>query len=117
MPATFEPTPAQREQHRQHVAGQEKASRLVNTYFLFHEVCAHRQCKRGRSCKGDHIACFARWWPVVPEELKVRFRAEITAASKGNLSRQQIEQAGEDAVVRWREMQTRFAQHETEQKA
>ena len=49
---------------------------------------------------GDPYACFQRYWPHVPEEAKVRYRAMIRAAQAG-LGAREIAAAARAAVAGW----------------
>jgi len=75
--------------------------------LLFWVACSLPACKRTRKCAGDPHVCFARWWPHVPKELKVRIQAAIKARVDG-LSVQEAEAAGEAAVAQWRDIEARY---------
>ena len=57
--------------------------RAVNNVFHFWWVCPEKACKRTSRCAGDPRRCHERWWPVVPEGMKVEFRTFISASAKG----------------------------------
>ena len=76
------------------------ARRGLNTVLQFWIDCADKQCLRAKGCRGDVDACFRRYWPQVPEELKVWMRAGITARNKG-LSVQEAGRVAEAEVERW----------------
>ena len=57
--------------------------RCLNSRFMFWSVCPEKACKRTSRCMGEPDACFERWWPAIPEGVKVQFRAFITASAKG----------------------------------
>ena len=69
----------------------------------FWRVCQERSCRRARGCAGDSRACFERWWPIVPEELKIWLRTAMTSQAKG-LSPADAVNAANAEVVRCREL-------------
>jgi hypothetical protein len=64
---------------RQH----EQQRRLVNNVFQFWIVCQDGACERVKACAGDPHACHQRWWKVVPERSKVKYRAYVRARADG----------------------------------
>jgi hypothetical protein len=46
-------------------------------------ACPTRRCRRARSCVGDPVRRHAIFWPVVPEEVKVWWRAILESHSAG----------------------------------
>src|SRR5438132_1505126 len=57
--------------------------RFLCTQFKFWHVCTRKACRRALKCSGDPPACFALWWPHVPEEIKILYRAGIKARCAG----------------------------------
>ncbi|CAN0433935.1 unnamed protein product, partial [Phaeothamnion confervicola] len=53
------------------------------TWLQFWTVCPDRRCKRVQGCRGDIDVCRGRWWPHVPEEIKVWLQAALSARAKG----------------------------------
>jgi len=72
------------------------------TRFGFWMVCADKRCRRAKSCEGDPEQCFDRWWPHVPEEMKVYIRAAISAMAEKGMDHAQAHQAAEAEVERWK---------------
>ena len=65
-------------------AGQEQeaaATRQLCSHLLFWKACGHKKCLRARACVVDSRACFGRFWPLVPEELKISIRTTIKAST------------------------------------
>ena len=92
--------------------------RKINTHFLFWTECEHRACGRARGCAGgDPDDCFKRWWPVVPEELKVEFRACVTGMGAKGMSYEEAVVYAQAEVARWKEDEARWAKSAEEQKA
>jgi hypothetical protein len=84
-------------------AGEEAVSRAgllrgLNSAWLFWTVCAEKSCRRARACAGDPDACFARSWPHVPEELKVRLRTFIKSRVRGASVQQAWREAEAEAA-------------------
>ena len=73
--------------------------RWVNSFLYFWNVYEASACKRRRGCAGDPHACFERWWPVVPEAVKVEYRATIKAYAAG-ASAEEAVRAGQAEVER-----------------
>ncbi len=57
--------------------------RVFCTALNFWTACERKGCRRARACAGDGEACFARFWPHVPEETKLRLRAGAAARGEG----------------------------------
>jgi hypothetical protein len=86
-------------------AGQEKAAaaqRKLCSYLMFWKFCGHKKCLRERACAVDGKDCFDRFWPLLPEEIKISVRTEIKAA-KARLSSVETMAAIERDLARWRE--------------
>lgn len=62
----------------------------TNTFLSFWAHCGNRACRRTRGCAGDATACFDRFWPHVPGEIKIRLRTAIGGKAAG-LSADEIE--------------------------
>jgi hypothetical protein len=84
----------------QHELGPEATRRVGCSLFGFWGVCTQKRCRRALMCSGDPYACFQRYWPHVPEEAKVRYRAMIRAAQAG-LGAREIAAAARAAVAGW----------------
>jgi hypothetical protein len=63
--------------------GPDEARRLLCSLFGFWRVCPHKRCRRALLCSSNPYACFHRFWPHVPEEEKVQYRAMIRARQEG----------------------------------
>jgi hypothetical protein len=87
----------------------EAVRRLTCSLFDFWRFCADKRCRRALMCSGDPFACFQIFWPHVPEEEKVRFRALLTAKKAGGGARE-LAAAADEAVARWRELEKRFGE-------
>jgi hypothetical protein len=94
-----------------HDAEQTEMRRVQCTLFQFWRGCALKRCRRARRCDGDPHACFERWWPLVPEVLKVQYRAAIVALGAG-LSPHAAAQAARAEVERWRASQAPIGRNE-----
>lgn len=57
--------------------------RKLYTHWLFWTACPYKRCKRAQACSGDVKRCYDRFWPQVPEEMKVALRASISAQKQG----------------------------------
>lgn len=86
-------------------ADRAEGRRSMCTAFLFWKACRSKGCRRARGCAGrDPDACFERWWPHLPEEFKVQFRAFMTALKQG-LPRADALKAAATETARWRALQ------------
>jgi nitrous oxide reductase len=74
---------------------------VINNALGFWTACPTRRCRRERSCSGDSRRCHAIFWPVVPEEMKVRWRAVLDAKRDGRTARQ-AGRLAEKAGAEWR---------------
>lgn len=77
-----------------------EAVRALNGLLRFWKVC-DAACRRAGVCAGDPQACFGRFWPHVPEELKIFLRAGIQARLK-KMSAAEAVRAADAEVERWR---------------
>jgi len=60
------------------------AREFAAAWFVFYEVCEHRDCRRAKRCTGGAMPpCFAAFWPLVEEREKIRFRAILKARADG----------------------------------
>jgi len=57
--------------------------------LLFWRACGHKRCLRARACALESNDCFRRFWPLVPELLKISIRAGMEASVAG-LSKPEI---------------------------
>ena len=89
--------------------------RGVCTHFLFWTVCRPR-CQRAKSCMGDPKACFERWWPHVPADMKNWFRFSLKALDAG-MTPQQAGAHAEAEVARWNEIERGWAAEKEAQAA
>lgn len=78
-----EQTPEQRKAHAAYWRGKDARRRGINNLLGFWRVCGKPVCRRNRACSHDMHACFARLWPLVPEENKEYLRGCILAARDG----------------------------------
>jgi glycosidase len=60
-----------------------ESRRWLCTFLRFWRVCADRRCMRARQCAGDVEACFNRFWPHVPEDIKNQIRQTIKFMNDG----------------------------------
>ena len=102
-------TPVHRRVQLQIWAQHDAHRRKCNTMFRFWKVCPDGACKRAKSCAGNPHACFFRWWPHVPQDFKISFRAIVKAMCAG-ASAKEAARAGHDAVARAHELDERFSQ-------
>jgi hypothetical protein len=96
---------------------EEEARRGLCTGLTFWKVCRHKQCNRQRACAGDVDRCFNRFWPLVPEEVKVEIRAMITARAEHKLPPHEAIRYARAERARYLEMEARFARQKAEQEA
>jgi hypothetical protein len=82
---------------------QNKVRRGLCTFLRFWAFCATRGCKRARACVGDQDACFARFWPQVPEEAKIWLRTAITARAQGRTP-EEASRIGDAQAAQFNEM-------------
>jgi hypothetical protein len=102
-------TAEQKASHAKDAAEDMASMRFVCTLFRFWRVCTQKSCRRALRCSGDAHTCFARWWPHVPEQVKVQFRAKIKARCAG-LSPREAVKAAKAEVARWRELEKRYGE-------
>jgi len=81
--------------------------RFLCTQFKFWHVCTRKACRRALKCSGDPHACFALYWPHVPEQIKILYRAGIKARCAG-LSPREAARVAIAEVVRWRELEKQY---------
>lgn len=74
----------------------------------FWRVCGKAPCRRALDCRGDAQACFRHFWWQLPEEARVWVRAAISA-SAGGMKNKAAGLAADAEVVRWQELQQRYA--------
>ena len=89
---------------RAHLEEQVQARREVCSLLLFWQACGHKRCLRARACARESNDCFRRFWPLVPEQLKISIRAGMEASAAG-LSKPEIAAAIARAQARWRATQ------------
>jgi hypothetical protein len=70
-----------------------EAVRVLNESFRFWLTCSHKPCRRMSRCAGDAMACFERWWPVVPEAAKVHTRVFLKCCCQGMSEDEALRQA------------------------
>jgi hypothetical protein len=70
--------------------------------LLFWKACGRKKCLRARACVVDGNDCFRRFWPLVPEELKIAIRTTIKTRQAG-LSRPETAAEIKRERARWRE--------------
>ena len=102
------------QQHKPEDAAREPYGyrRKVNTHFLFWTVCEDRACARARACAGaDPSACLLRWWPAVPEEMKIEFRALLVGVGQKGMSPDEAASYAQGEVARWKESQKEDARN------
>jgi hypothetical protein len=87
------------------------AKRHLNTHLGLWRVCGRKACARARGCRGEPTDCHARWWPHVPEDVKIEFRTAIIAARDG-ASPQEATRIAKAEAQRWRDLQARMAARE-----
>ena len=83
--------------------------RFLCTQFKFWHVCTRKACRRALKCSGDPHACFALYWPHVPEQIKILYRAGIKARCAG-LSPREAARVAIAEVVRWRELEKQYGE-------
>ena len=101
-----EETAKQREWQTKHQAEDTAMMRALCKMLKFWRACAQKLCRRTHACSGDPHACFARWWPPIPEDEKVWFRAMIKARVAG-LGPREIVKAADAEVARYADLLAR----------
>ena len=104
---------AQKEWQAQAEAGKrvlDQAKRKLYTTWFFWKFCPHKQCRRQRGCAGDLPRCHKRFWHAVPEDIKVQFRAYVTASARDKLPRHEALRHAREERARYLAMEARFAQ-------
>jgi hypothetical protein len=81
---------------------------ILNNAMMFWRACPNKRCRRARSCVGDAAQCHAIFWPVVPPELKVWWRAICDAKVAGR-SFSQARRKANAALAEWRIVAARRA--------
>src|SRR4029079_9810309 len=76
-------TPEQRKAHAAYWRNEDARRQRINNLLGFWRVCGKPICRRNRTCSDDMHACYARLWPLVPEENKEYLRGCILAARDG----------------------------------
>jgi hypothetical protein len=89
------------------------AMRKLHDLLQFWKFCPHKRCRHLSRCSGDARQCFNRFWPRVPEEVKVEIRAAIVARA-GGMSVAEAARHGRDERVRYVELEARFAREKEE---
>ena len=74
---------------------------VLNNELKFWRACPNKRCRRARMCVGDGSRCHAIFWPVVPEEAKVFWRAALDAL-RNNPSTRRAERLAEAALADFR---------------
>lgn len=74
----------------------------------FWRVCGKAPCRRALDCAGDAETCFHQFWWELPEEARVWVRAAIRESAAGRREKA-ANRAADAEVVRWRELQMRYA--------
>ncbi len=95
------PTP--RETNETEGMSYDEYRRTTCTLLLFWTVCGSR-CRRAKACMGDPHACFKRWWPHVPEEVKNWFRFSIKARQAG-MTPAEASRHVKAEMARWNEIE------------
>jgi hypothetical protein len=94
-----------------------EARRMLYTAWLFWKYCPHKRCRHHCACAGDVERCHDRFWPFVPEDVKVMFRAYLTAWAGDKLPQHEaLRHAGAERA-RYLEMEARFARRKAEREA
>jgi hypothetical protein len=76
--------------------------------FGFWRDCEQRACRRAKRCSGDSVACLTARFPLLPEEIKIWYRATIKARCAG-LSANEAHEAGVVAVAQYLQQQSESA--------
>jgi hypothetical protein len=92
-------TPAQKRAQAEFDRRRDQEHRYLCNTFQFWSVCAESPCRRRKSCVGDADACFERRWWLVPEKIKIFFRAGIKARIAG-LSVEEACRVADEEVAR-----------------
>jgi hypothetical protein len=82
-----------------------RARRAVCSLLSFWQACGHKECRRARACERATNDCFALFWPLVPEQMKISIRAGMDAKAAG-LPQPEVAAAIARAQARWRHTQT-----------
>jgi hypothetical protein len=69
---------------------QREARRQICSVLRFAKYCGERRCRRARACAGDADACFLRFWPAVPEDIKNLIRQSAIFMQQGMPPREAV---------------------------
>jgi len=94
----------------------EDSRRKVNSFLGFWRVCGAKRCKRGKGCRGDAIACTARYFPMLPDDAKAWLHKAFEARLSG-LSPEAACETANKHVAEVNEVLARHAQRIAEAEA
>jgi hypothetical protein len=94
----------------------EDSRRKVNSFLGFWRVCGEKRCKRGKGCRGDAIACTARYFPMLPDDAKAWLYKAFEARLSG-LSPEAACEAANKHIAEVNEVLTRHARRNAEAEA
>lgn len=77
-----------------------QARRDMCSWLKFWKYCGHKKCLHVRGCADDAFDCFDRFWPIVPERIKVCIRA-AGKAHQAKLPRPEVKAHIERELARW----------------
>jgi hypothetical protein len=101
-----QPAKLQKQMDNNEPVDPDRIKRTLNTNYLFWTVCEDKACARARGCAGaDPEACLNRFWPAVPEEMKIELRAYAVGVVQKHMSKQEALAYAASEVERWKACQ------------
>jgi hypothetical protein len=82
--------------------------RMLGNGFKFWVMCRARRCQRARGCAGEPVACFARFWAIVPEDFKLRCHGIVEARTRGMSPEEAIAYA-DNKLAQFKAIEAQFA--------
>jgi hypothetical protein len=82
--------------------------RMLGNGFKFWVMCRARRCQRVRGCAGEPVACFARFWAIVPEDFKLRCHTIVEGRLQGMSPEDAIAYA-DNKLAQFKAIEAQFA--------
>jgi len=96
------------ERQREGAAACESVRRKLLGFLQCWKFCGSKHCLRAQTCAGNAFACFDRFWPLVPERMKVSIREGMKARVAG-LTKPEITAQIVRAGARWDQLEAAAA--------
>ena len=82
-----------RREQQEHDRKRAEYRRGLCNVLNFSRFCAEARCKRARRCAGNVDACFAYFWPHVPQDSKNEIRRAMELAAAGMAPAEAVREA------------------------